>query len=62
MGMKVGVKGKVWDGAWRPVNKAYKDGHERIFGAKKKKKEKKVVKKVVKKKQEPQLIDSSKMI
>ena len=61
--MKVGVRGKVWDGAWRPVNKAYKDGHERIFGRKKKKKEKKKkVVKVVKEKQEPQLIDSSKMI
>jgi len=62
MGMKVGVKGKIWDGAWRGNTPKYKKEYDRIFGGKKKKKEKKVVKKVVKKKQEPQLIDSSKMI
>jgi hypothetical protein len=41
MGMKPGVKGKVWDGAWRPVNKKYIDGWNHIFGKKKKKNERK---------------------
>jgi|TARA_B110000263_G_scaffold127830_1_gene111223 hypothetical protein len=60
MGVKVGVHGKKWDGAWRGNNPEYKKGHDRIFkGSKKIKLEKK---KAVKEKQEPQLIDSSKMI
>ncbi len=60
MGVKVGVHGKKWDGAWRGNSPAYKKGNDRIFkGSKKIKLEKK---KVVNEKQEPQLIDSSKMI
>ena len=33
--MRSGVKGKQWDGFWRPGNKKYKDGWNHIFGKKK---------------------------
>ena len=39
--MRSGVKGKQWDGFWRPGNKKYKDGWNHIFGKKKKKNERK---------------------
>jgi hypothetical protein len=60
MGVKVGVKGRKWDGAWRGNTPEYKKAHDRIFKGSKKIKLKK--KKEVKEKPGPQLIDSSKMI
>ena len=64
MGMKPGVKGRVFDGAWRGNTPEYKKAHDRIFKGKKKKKIKnKLIEKAEKKVETgPQLMDSSKMI
>ena len=60
MGVKVGVKGRKWDGAWRGNTPEYKKAHDRIFKGSKKIKRKK--KKEVKEKPEPQFKDRSNKI